>query len=125
MWVMMRAMMWVTGTMAAMTPATTSAKGMARTPVGRGGGTPGGGRGGSGGGSGDGGGGSGGCILQGLLLFIVKIYFCVVFLSCVGGIGEVTPPLTLLSCLRYVGVLLGGDGNCPQKIVVCKYQKLA
>ncbi len=28
---------------------------------------------------------------------------------CVGGIGEVTPPLTLSSCLRYVGVLLGGD----------------
>jgi hypothetical protein len=21
-----------------------------------------------------------------------------------------------LSCLRYVGVLLGGDGNCPQKL---------
>jgi hypothetical protein len=46
-------------------------------------------------------------------------------LLCVGGVGEVTPPLTLLSHLRYVGILLGGDGNCPQKIVVCKYQKLA
>jgi hypothetical protein len=35
---------------------------------------------------------------------------------CVGGIGKVTPPLTLSSCLRYVGILLGGDGNCPQKL---------
>jgi hypothetical protein len=34
----------------------------------------------------------------------------------VGGIGKVTPPLTLSSCLRYVGILLGGDGNCPQKL---------
>ena len=33
-----------------------------------------------------------------------------------GGVGEVTPPLTLLSCLRYVGILLGGGGNCPQKL---------
>jgi hypothetical protein len=48
------------------------------------------------------------------LLFIVTI-FCVVFL-CLGGIGEVTPPLTLLSCLRYESVLLGGDGNCSQKL---------
>ncbi len=44
-----------------------------------GGGAPGGGHGGSGGG-GDGGG--GGCILQGLLLFIVKIFFvCGIFLG--------------------------------------------
>jgi hypothetical protein len=28
----------------------------------------------------------------------------------------VTPLLTLLSHLRYVGRLLGGDGNCPQKL---------
>ncbi len=35
---------------------------------------------------------------------------------CVGGIGEVTPRLTLSSRLRYVSVLLGGDGNCPQKM---------
>jgi hypothetical protein len=40
---------------------------------------------------------------------------CVVFL-CVGGIGEVTPLLTLSSRLRYVGVFLGGDGNCHQKL---------
>ncbi len=32
------------------------------------------------------------------------------------GIGEVTPPLALLSHLRYVGILLGGDGKCPQKL---------
>jgi hypothetical protein len=40
---------------------------------------------------------------------------------CVGEIGEVIPPLTLSSHLRYVGVVLGGDGNCSQS----KYQKLA
>jgi hypothetical protein len=52
----------------------------------------------------------------GCFLFIVKLYFCAVFL-CVGGIGKVTPPLTLLSCLRYdVGVLLGGEGNCPPNL---------
>jgi hypothetical protein len=56
-----------------------------------------------GGGCGDGGG--GGCILQGLLLLIVKIFLCVVFLSCVGGIDEVTPPLTLSSRLRYLLIL--------------------
>jgi hypothetical protein len=115
MWVMMRAMMWATGTMAATTPATTPVKEMASTPVGRGGGAPGGGCGGgsgSSGGSGDG----GGCILQGSLLFIVKIFLCGIFIMC-GGIGEVTPPLTLSSRLRYVGVLLGGDGNCPQKLL--------
>jgi hypothetical protein len=71
-WAMMRAMMWATGTMAATMPAMTPAKGMAGTPAGRGGGAPGGGRGGGGSGSGDGSG--GGCILQGSLLFIVKIY---------------------------------------------------
>jgi hypothetical protein len=51
---------------------------------------------------GDGGGGG--------LLFIVKI-FLLVFL----GFGKVIPPLTLSLCLRHVGVLLGGVGNCPQK----------
>ncbi len=49
------------------------------------------------------------------LLFIVKIFLCGMFMM-VGGIGEVTPPLTLSSRLRNVGVLLGGDGNCPQKL---------
>jgi hypothetical protein len=46
--------------------------------------------------------------------FLLQRYFCVIFLRCVGGIGEVTDPLTLLSRLRYVGVLLGGDRKCPQ-----------
>jgi hypothetical protein len=49
------------------------------------------------------------------LLFIVKIFLCGIFMMC-GGNGEVTPPLTLSSYLRYVGVLLGRDGNCPQKL---------
>jgi hypothetical protein len=31
-----------------------------------------------------------------LLLHLIRSFFL-----CVGGIGEVTPPLTLLSCLRY------------------------
>jgi hypothetical protein len=45
------------------------------------------------------------------------ILLCLVqFFLCVGEIGKVTPPLTLSSCLRYVGVLLGGDRNCPQKL---------
>ncbi len=48
----------------------------------------------------------------GCFLFIVKILLCL----CGGGIGEVTPPLTLLSRLRYVGVLLGGDVKCPQNL---------
>jgi hypothetical protein len=50
---------------------------MVGTPAGRGGGAPGGGRDGGGGGGGDGGG--GGCILQGSLLFIVKIFLCGIF----------------------------------------------
>ena len=49
--------------------------------------------------------------IAGVVCFLLLRYVCVVFLWCVGGIGEVTPPLTLLSCLRYVGVLLGGDRN--------------
>jgi hypothetical protein len=85
--VMMRAMMWATGTMAATTPATTPAKGMVGTPAGRGGGAPGGGRGGGGGGSGEGSGEGSGCILQGSLLFIVKIFLCGIFMMC-GGNGQ-------------------------------------
>jgi hypothetical protein len=117
------AMMWAMGTMAVMTPATAPAKGMVGMPVGRG----------------------GGLLVEdavvavataaamvmaavaycrSCMIFIVKIFLCGIF--SVGGIDKVTPvspPLTLLSCLRYVGILLGGDGYCPQKIVVCKYQK--
>ena len=114
-WVMMWAMMWATGTMAATTPATTPAKGMAGTPAGRGGGAPGGGRDGGGGGGGDGGG--GGCILQGSLLFIVKIFLCGIFFDVWGELARSRlPPLTLSSrwdwrghtshvTPRYVGVL--------------------
>ncbi len=51
----------------------------------------------------------------GCFLFIVKIFLRGIFM-CGGGIGKVTPPLTLSSCLRYVGVLLGGEGNCLQKL---------
>ncbi len=79
MWVMMWAMMWATRTMAAMMPAmalaTMPEKGMAGTPVGRGGEALGGGCGGdgssSGGGDNDSSGDSGGdsCILQGLFAF--------------------------------------------------------
>jgi hypothetical protein len=114
---MMWAMMWAMGTMAATMPATTPAKGMAGMPAGRGGGVL-----------------AENAVVAaaaaaaeaaaataavaaycwGHFLFIVKI-FCVVFL-CVGGIGEVTPPPTLLSRLRYVSVLLGRDGNYPQKL---------
>ncbi len=52
---------------------------------------------------------------RGHLFFIVKIFLWGIFMMC-GGIGEVTPPLTLSSRLKYVGVLLGGEGNCPQKL---------
>jgi hypothetical protein len=44
----------------------------------------------------------------------VKIFLCGIL--CGGGICKGTPSLTLSSRLRYVGVLLGGDGNCPQKL---------
>jgi hypothetical protein len=77
---------------------------------GKGGGAPGGGRGGSS--SGDGGG--DGCILLGPFPFYCEDIS--VWYFCVWGIGKVTPPLTLSSRLSYVGVLLGGDGNCPQKL---------
>jgi hypothetical protein len=111
-WVMMWVMMWVMGRMVAMTPGTIPAQGMARTPAGR-----------------EGGGllaedvvaavtaatAAAAACCRGHLLFIVKIFLCSIFMMC-GGIGEVTPPLTLSSCLRYVVVLSGGDGNCPQKM---------
>jgi hypothetical protein len=45
---------------------------------------------------------------RGHLLFIVKIFLCSIFMS--GGNWQVT------SCLRYVGVLLGWDGNSPLKL---------
>jgi hypothetical protein len=109
MWVMMWVMMWLMGTMVAMMPATmavtTPAKGMAGTPAG-GGGAPGGGRGGSGGGSGSGGGdggGSGGCILQGLLLLIVKIFLYGIFMimMCGGNRRGHTSPHTLVTLEVY------------------------
>jgi hypothetical protein len=53
---------------------------------------------------------------RGYFLFIVKIFLCGIFMRGGNRLGEVTPPLTLSSRLRYVGVLLGGDGNCPQKL---------
>ncbi len=53
---------------------------------------------------------------MGCLFVILKIFLFDMNILCVGGIGKVTPPLTLSSHLRYVGVLLGGDGNCPQKL---------
>jgi hypothetical protein len=109
--------MWAMGTMVATTPAMTPAKGMVGTLAGRQG---------------------GGLLVEnaavaaaaaavaagtaaaaaaycwGCFLFIVKIFLCGIL--CVGGIGEVTPPLTLSSRLRYVGILLGRDGNCPKKL---------
>jgi hypothetical protein len=76
-WVMMWAMMWATGAMVATTPMTmpamTPVKGIAGTPARRRREAPGVGRGGGIGSSGNGG--RGGCILQGSLLFIVKILF--------------------------------------------------
>jgi hypothetical protein len=114
---MMWAMTWVTGTMASTMPATTPAKGMAGTPVGRGGGLLAEDRAAAAAAAAMGAMAATAAVAaycRGCLLFIVKI-FCVVFLW-VGGIGEVTPPLTLLLRLRYVGLLLGVDGNCPQKL---------
>jgi hypothetical protein len=78
MWVMMMlAMTWARGRMAAMTLVTAPAKGMVGTPAGRrgapgggcGGSGSGGGGGGSGGSRGGGNGGDGGCILQGSFAF--------------------------------------------------------
>ncbi len=51
--------------------------------------------------------------IAGVVSFLMGSYFCVVFFLWV-GIGKVTPLISLLSRLRYVGVLLGGDGNWPQ-----------
>jgi hypothetical protein len=95
MWVMMWAMMWATGTMAATMPA----KGMMGTPARRGGGgAPGRGRGsgGSGDGSGSGNGSGGGCLLQGSLIFIVKIFLCGIFMMCGGNWRGHTSPHTLV-----------------------------
>ncbi len=93
-------------------------KGDGGDAVGRGRGAPGGERGGGGNGGGSGGGSNGsggGCIMQGSFAFYCKDIF-VWYFYVWGGIGKVTPPLTLSSRLRYVDILLGGDGNCPQKL---------
>jgi hypothetical protein len=106
MWVMTWAMMWATRTMAVTTLVMTPAKRMVGMPAGRG----------------------GGLLAEDAavtvatatavaataaaaaaycwccVLFIVKIFLCVKILS-VGGIGKVTPPLTLSSRLRYVLIL--------------------
>jgi hypothetical protein len=94
-----------------------------------GGGAPGGGRGGSGGGSGVGGSGvggsSGGCILQGSLLFIVKIFLCGIVIMCGGNWQGHTSPHTLVTlevCRHTFG---WGRILLSSKIVVRKYQKLA
>ncbi len=90
-----------------------------------GGGAPGGGCGGGGGGGGGGGdGGGGGCILQGSLLFIVKIFLCDIFIMCGGNWRGHTSPHTLVLlevCRRTFGL----GQKLSSKIVVCKYQKLA
>ncbi len=52
---------------------------------------------------------------RGCLLFIVKIFLLGIFYKW-GELERSHLPLTLLSRLRYAGVLLGGDGNCPQKL---------
>jgi hypothetical protein len=113
-------MMWATGTMAATMRAMTPAKGMAGMPAGRGGGAPGGGR--SGGGSGNGSGVS--CILQGLLLFIVKIFLCGIFIMCGGNWRGHTFPHTLVM-LEVCRRTFGWGRKLSSKIVVCKYKKLA
>ncbi len=49
----------------------------------------------------------------------MKIFLCGIFMMCGGEIGKVTPLLTLMSRLRYVGVLLGGRGRkLSSKVVV-------
>jgi hypothetical protein len=48
-------------------------------------------------------------------LFIVKILFLCGIFMCGGNRQGHTSPHTL-SRLRYVGILLGGDGNCPQRL---------
>ncbi len=110
-WVMMWAMMWATGTMAARTPVTMPVKGMVGMMAGRGGGL-----------LAEDAAAAAAAIAaaaaaycRGCLLFIVKIFLCGIFMMC-GGNDVVTPPLTLLLQLSYVGILLGGDGNCPQKL---------
>jgi hypothetical protein len=79
-------------------------KGDGRDAGGEGGGAPGGGRGGGGGSSGDGSGGS--CILQGSLVFIVKIFLCGIFMMCRGNWQGHTSPHTLVMlevCRRTFG----------------------
>jgi hypothetical protein len=71
-----------------------SGKGDGGDAGGEGGGASGGGHGGGGGGSGNGGG--GGCILQGSLLFIVKIFLCGIFMMCGGNWQGHTSPHTLV-----------------------------
>jgi hypothetical protein len=111
--------MWAMGTMAA----TMLAKGMAGTLAGRGG-TPGRGRGGGGGGGGSGDGGGGSCLLQGSLLFIVKIFLCGIFMMCGGNWQGHTSPHTLVT-LEVCRRTFGWGRKLSSKIVVCKYQKLA
>jgi hypothetical protein len=50
----------------------------------------------------------------GHLLFIVKIFFLCGIFMCGGNRQGHTSPHT--SRLRYVGMLLGGGGNCSQKL---------
>ncbi len=69
-------------------------------------------------------GGSGGCILQGLLLFIVKIFLCGIFMVCGGNWQGHTSPQTLIT-LEVCRHMFGWGRKLSSKIVVCKYQKLA
>ncbi len=50
----------------------------------------------------------------GCLLFFVKIFLCGIFM-CEGNWQGHSSPHNLVT-LRYVGILLGGDGNCPPKL---------
>jgi hypothetical protein len=117
-WVMIRAMIWAMGTMVVTMPAMTLAKGMAGTPVGRGGAAPGGGRG-SGGGSGNNGS-NGGCMLQGSLLFIAKIFLCGIFMMWGGNWRGHTSPHTLVM-LEVCRRTFGWGRKLSSKIVVCKW----
>jgi hypothetical protein len=84
---------------------------------GEGGGAPGGGRDGGGGGGGSGGGGGGGCILQGSLLFIVKIFLCGIFMVCGGNWLGHTSPHTLVT-LEVCSRTFGWGRKLSSKIVV-------
>jgi hypothetical protein len=66
----------------------------------------------------------GGCILQGLLHFIMKIFLCGIFMMWGGNWqGHISPHtlVTLEVCRR----TFGWGRKVSSKIVVCKYQKLA